>query len=748
MNRSGAVCLGLLVLLTTTTLAQAEFVPVYLPQLEIARSHGEISIDANLDDPGWRAAARAGNFAEHSPGDQIEPPVDTQVLITYDDDALYVAFICQDDPDLVRASFCERDRINSDDNVILLLDTFGDGVNAYEFGVNPYGIQADWLYASGSGEDSSRDFIYESAGRMTETGWQVEMAIPFSSLRFPNTEPQTWKMDFWRNHPRQVRGQYSWAAFDRDDSCWPCQWGTVTGISGVDSGNGLDLIPAFVATQSGWRKDDGEFENGKTNGEGSLNAKYSVSSDLTAEVTVNPDFSQIESDQARIDVNTKYALFYPEKRPFFQEGAELYNTWFNAVYTRSINDPFVAGKVTGRSGNTSYSLLSAYDENSPVILPFEEKTAFADVGKSWSNIARFKQELSEQTFVGLVATDRRYDIGGRGSLISLDSRVRLNQIYQLEAQLLTSFSSEPNDTTLTSGINDETFDDGRYTSGFDGESFNGHGVYASFERMGRHWFFDFDYWDSSPTFRADSGFETSNSTRVGAFTTEYEFRFDDSELLESITPSTRLTRTWNYQDVVKDEKATIDLTLRLRKAQTRIHLATNTGAEQYGGVDFNRVWSHHGCFSLQPSDLIAVGGSANYGHGVQYRTLELGRQSSYSGWFDLKPVDRLLLAFQLEYSQSRAMDTDTLFYAGYVGRSTLNLQLTRELSTRVIVQYDSFDQIWEADPLITYQINPFSAFYLGSTRDYRLLNEKQDGPKRWRLADRQYFLKIQYLFQL
>ncbi len=219
--------------------------------LEIGRAPGPIVLDGRLDDPGWRGAPVATHFAEHNPGDQVQPPFRTEAWLTYDDENVYAAFHCYDDPAAVRASFCKRDNIFQDDVVFLCLDTFGDGVTGYEIAVNPYGIQGDLFYSAAGGEDIRFDLVYHTAARITDDGWIAEFAVPLRSLRFPDRPEQVWRVDFWRNQPRDVRYQASWAAYDRDESCWPCQWGTVTGIRDVHPAAGVELIPAFTADQAG-----------------------------------------------------------------------------------------------------------------------------------------------------------------------------------------------------------------------------------------------------------------------------------------------------------------------------------------------------------------------------------------------------------------------------------------------------------------------------------------------------------------
>jgi hypothetical protein len=722
--------------------------PAHHPELTIDRATGPLAIDGLLDDAAWREAALATHFSEHNPGDQIQPPFRTVVRVCYDDHHLYVAFDCHDDPEQIRASFCRRDQIFQDDNVVILIDTFGDATRAFEIMSNPYGIHGDLLWSSGRGEDSSYDLIYDCAARITDHGWQAEFAIPFSSLGFPAAETQTWRVDFWRNHPRNVRTQASWAAYDRDEQCWPCQWGTLTGIEGIERGGDLDLIPAYTASQAGTRRDDGTFVNGDVMGEPSLTASYDLSSDLGAEATLNPDFSQVESDAVQIDVNSNFALFYPEKRPFFQEGADLWTTYFDAIYTRQINDPSVAGKLLGRSGPTNYGLLVARDRYSAIILPFEERSWIVENGESFNSIARVRTDIGEQGHVGLVATDRRYDGGGNGSLVGLDTRLRLDRNYQLEAQYLHSFTTEPDDTALTHGINGVTFADGAHTADFDGETFDGHAVYASLERQGRRWSFDLDYWERSATFRAENGFEGRNSFRQGIASTDYLFRFGDGSLLDWLSPGARAGRSWNLDDQRKDEYAQVYLSGRLRKAQLNFHAQYTTEAERFDGVDYEGLYVLHICGNARPSDLIVFGGSANYGRQVYYSGQTIGLQEDYSFWFDLKPADRMLLETSINWSRSEDPDTGETFFDDHVMRSKLNLQLTRELSLRLVLQYNGFRDQWEADPLLQYQWNPLSIFYVGSTRDYRLVTPAGQDHDSWKLTDRQYFLKFQYLLRI
>ena len=728
--------------------AEDDYVPVYHPEMTTIRAPGAIEVDAVLDDAGWVGVPRADNFAEHNPGDQTRPPVDTHAWITYDDDNLYIAYECFDDPAEVRASFTERDRIWSDDYVITALDTYADQSWAYEIAVNPLGIQGDLLWSANGGEDMGYDLVFESAGRITEHGWIVEIAVPWSSLRFPNRDEQEWRVDFWRNRPREVRGQYSWAAYDRDENCWPCQWGTVKGIRGVKPGKGIEIMPSQVFTQAGGRDEDTDWENGDVFGDFSIGAKANLSSSFTVEGTYNPDFSQIEADAAQIDVNSTFALFFPERRPFFQEGSDMFRTFFNAVYTRSINDPIFATKLTGRPGRTSVAFLTARDENTPFTLPFQENSEFALGGKSTSNILRVRQALGDGSHIGLLATDRRIDDGGHNTLAGVDGRIRLSQQLQIEFQALGTDTEEPDDTSITGDLDGATFDGGDRTRAFDGEAFKGRAEYVSLEYGDRSWNVDVDYWEYSPTFRADNGFQPNNDRRDAHAFIGRTFRPEDHSLINWWSPRVNVGRVWNWDGRKKDEWIWAGLSASLKWAQTWVQVSHMESNEEFGGIQFNGIDSWDIDASILPSEAVRGGFSLRTGNRIARGDLVMGKERGAVLWFDLKPVDRFLFETSWRWIESEDAATGEPLFKGYILRSRWGLQFTRELSARLVIQYNDFRESWEADPLITYRINPFSTFFFGSTRDYANIDPEGDSIHEWRLTDRQYFMKLQYLFQI
>ncbi len=723
------------------------FRPNVRPTLQISRSPGPIELDGVLDDPGWVGAAKAGNFAEHWPKENAEPPVQSEVWVTYDDKHLYLGFIAYDDPTTLRASLRDRDEMWGDDYFGILLDTYGDAAWAYFLFANPLGVQGDSRFSSNGGEDDGFDIIYFTEATITDQGYQIEMAIPFRSLRFPNREVQSWRATFWRTRPRASRAQHTWAALDRDDPCFLCQFGTLTGITGVKPGGALELLPAVIASQAGQLRDSDDprsgLDNESVDGELALTVRYPFASGLTAEGTFNPDFSQVESDVAQIDVNTTFALFFPERRPFFLEGSDLFDTYFSILYTRQINDPLVAGKFIGRLGRASFAYLGAVDENSPLILPFEERSFVGQAGTSVTNIARFQQTFLRQSYIGAIITDRRLQHSrGSGTTAGIDGRLRFLDNFSLEYQVLASHTQEPDDSGLTEDINDLTFDRGKHTAAFDGESYWGHAMYASLERDARFWSFDFDYWASSPTFRADNGFEFRNDFRRVSMWQGFFF-YMDTKLLDRILPNIYAQQSWNFDGVRKNQFVAPSLEFSL-KGDSYIDLEYQWERERFAGVDLTglRRWFLFARTNI--TDSFRPGFWISHGRRVARNEDPpvKGRGTSAEAWVTVKPLTRLVIEPALQYSQLSDLDGNELF-DGFILRARTTLQFSRELFLRLVVQHNSFSESLNIEPLLTYKINPFTLFYIGSTHGFR----NYDDPDEFTQTSRQFFAKFQYLFR-
>jgi hypothetical protein len=754
--------------------AAVPFRPNVRPVLDIKPLEGTISIDGRLDDDGWAHAVRTGNFTEISPGDQARPQADTDVWATYDEHHLYLAFIAHDDPSMIRATLRARDAIFNDDYVGIILDTYDNTAWAYELFINPLGIQGDkrWTLseedegsdvefgASGQVikkgyEDVGFDVVFDSKGEITADGYQVEIAIPFKSLRFPDRDDQEWRITFWRNHPRDSRRSYSWATVVRDNPCFLCQLGTLRGMRGVRPGNSFEFLPTIVGSQSGALRnadDPGSgFDNGDPDIDPSLGIRYGISSSVGAELAINPDFSQVESDVAQIDVNTTFALFFPERRPFFQEGSDLFRTWWNAVYTRTINDPSLTAKLTGRTNKTSFVALAARDEHTPLILPFEEYSLVLESGKSSCGIVRARRSLREDSYAGALATMRVYDGGGSGSVAGLDGLVRFRQNYMIKAQGLLSVTREPDDPALVLGAEGDTFDGGKHTVALDGESYTGFGAYAGLERDARHWRSNLDYWDAGPTFRADNGFVFRNSDRRVEWNNSYTL-YPDNRWLDEIIPTSQYTRRWNSFGVYKAQSVENWLEV-LFKRQTSVMLGYDFYTERFHDVFFGDIRLLYSELKTAFSDGLQFGFWVGVGDRIA-RTEDppvLGEGTHVDSWAVIKPAQRLVIEPIFIYSELSRKDTGAEVFDGYIFRTRVNYQFNRELFLRFVVQYDDFTGDLAVEPLLTYQINPFSVFYIGGGSNYfdfaRLGPETENAYRGFEPTEWHVFFKLQYLFR-
>ena len=731
---------------------EAPFTPNLLPSLTLQPVSTEMRIDGELDETAWRSAARAANFSETFPGDQTKPPIDITGMMMYDDENLYVAFVMEDDPAAIRANLSDRDAIWQDDYVGILLDPNRDGQALYFLAANPMGIQGD-TRISPNNEDEGFNLIFYSEGKITETGYQVEMAIPFKSLRFPNKDVQTWGATFWITRPRASRNTYSWAAIDRDNPCWSCQLGAINGISGIRAGKNLEVLPALTGAGAGALRDGADptsgFDGGKIKLEPSLNLKYGITSEMTTDLTVNPDFSQIESDVAQVDVNSTFALFFEERRPFFQEGSDLFDTEIQTVYTRSINDPILAGKLTGRIGATNVAYIGARDNTSPLLLPFEEESQLLSAGKSVSNILRLQHNFANNSYFGALVTDRRLDIGGAGSTAGIDGALRFWSKYILTAQFVASRSAEPVDEALSEGLPDITFGKESYTAALDGESFWGHALAAELDREGRYWGFEVGYHDSSPTFRADNGFVRQNSSRrffLWQGATLYPSR--TIPFIDRLRPNIAVGRRWNFDGVQKSDFVSPGLQMQMKR-QTNVRMRYTFERERFANVDFEGLREFSlGVFS-NFSEPVQFGVTFETGRDIA-RFLdepEIGKSLDFSVSGSLRPNQHIVLQPRFVYSQLTDRETGEEFFSGYIARVRMRYQFSRRFFMRTVVQYNDFNKTLEIDPLITYKINAFTAIHAGSTHDMDQFDHRDDASKYFRQSSRQIFFKFQYLLR-
>ena len=741
--RNNITLVGLGILLAGSILQAEPMEILKNPVLEIKRVLNAINIDGDLTDIEWGQAGGTDYFVEIEPGENIIPPEKTKVKVAYDDQNLYVAFWAFADPKDIRASFQGRDRAWMDDWVAIFLDTYGDANTGTMVGANPYGIQMDALNNGNGNDDPSFDLVYESKGKITDDGYQVEMAIPFSSLSFPDKEVQEWKVGFYRSLPREKRSQIIWGGFDRTNPCFLCQMGTLIGIHGIKQKGSFEFLPAIVGSQISELDQNNILQKGTALGQASLGVKYSLSSDRVAEFTINPDYSQVEADAEQVDVNTTFALFFPEKRPFFNAGNDLIDTWINAIYTRSINNPIASGRMINRGQKNSWYLLSAMDEDSPYIIPGEEQSFSLLGGRSISNIFRFRRTLEEASYFGFLATDRRMvENEGSGSVVGFDTRYKFNKTYQVELQTLFSKTQEPKDSLLVSNA---TFGD-KNTFTFDGESFTGNAIELEFRRETEHWGLETGYDHRSPAFRADNGFISNNNQRRVYLQSFWVYTPDN--VIRKVVGGFHSGVEYNFKGEKKSRYTAFFGNVMLPR-QTRLNVKiTAIPFNRFKNVDLENLWDLEVNMNSHFNKSIVLGGS--FSKGVNTVTFldipEKGSSNSFSLWTRLKVSDRLQVGGTYEKQQMTTLDKKEEYYSGYLTGIRMNYQYNQALSFRLLVQYNDFSQTFQLQPLLSYQPSPFTIFYIGSTSNQIANNLSIDSIQESQINDRQLFLKFQYLF--
>src|SRR5215203_2034724 len=356
--------------------------PIKIPKIELSPT-----IDGKIDEEVWKQAAVFKDFYQTFPGDNIEPSKPTEVMVMYDEKHLYVAFKCWDEKDKIRATVAKRDEIFGEDNVRMWLDTYNDQRRAYVIGFNPFGIQQDGIYTEGQGADFSVDIVMESKGVIEDWGWSVEVRIPFKSLRYTAGKGKMWGFNAARNIDRFNDEFDQWLPDDRNISGFLIKHGKITGLDGIKYERTIEVAPSITISQSGTRKrtipistanangydaifnpiglqDPGRWINDPVNADLGVNLKYSISPNVTLDAAINPDYAEIEADAPVVTANQRFPIFFQEKRPFFLEGKEIFESPLQPFYSRTIVDPDLAVKLSGKEGKTSFGLFAASD-NAP-----------------------------------------------------------------------------------------------------------------------------------------------------------------------------------------------------------------------------------------------------------------------------------------------------------------------------------------------------------------------------------------------
>ena len=715
------------------------------PEIRAALIEGNIKLTGNLDDPRWKTAQAATLDYELQPGENTPAPQKTIARVLYNAEYVYFGFDCRDtDPQAIRAHISDRDKIFDDDFVGIILDTYGDYQRAYEFFVNPFGIQAD-LLRTGTNEDDSFDAVWEAAAAENKEGWTAVMAIPFKSIRFPASQEQRWSLTLGRIYPRASRSLLSWTPLDRNNPCLQCQGGYLKGITGVQSVSSVELLPYVVGQQSGQVGDDSDpsspFENGKPKGRIGGGIRFSPTPDLAVEAVVNPDFSQVESDATQISVNSTFALFYAEKRPFFLTSADMFQNQTGIFYSRTINDPIGGARVNGKSGSLSFSYLAALDRNTPYIVPGEEGSDVVESHEqSFSNVVRGRYDFGNESYVGGMMTTRN-STGAHNYVGGIDWNYKFMGNNSFRGEMFLSDTKELTDLDLFSDT--RQFGSTGHDAALNGEQYSGSGTYLSLRHDGREYSANVQYQDRSPTFQAQDGFVPSNDNRTAMFNQWYSF-YPNSALVDMWAPEIDAGIHYNY-DGVKKEQWVLPNAYAQLKGQININAVYFLiNDELFKGVQFRNINRVSFNLNSRPSSVLSLNGNFAFGRFINRSDAPaLGTGHTINLTALIKPTSQFQIELDFSRARLKGLDTGELFFDGYIARSVGIYQFTSEFLLRLIGQYDQFNNRIDIYPLFSYKLNPYTIFYAGST--YSLTD--YGTPFGTNQTVRQYFLKLQYLFR-
>lgn len=777
---------------TAATQNKFNLPPEKLKPMRVPRFEAAPAIDGKLDDAAWRTAGTFKDFFQTSPGDNVAPSKPTIAYIGYDELNLYFAFHCFDEPDKIRATVAKRDEVFGEDNVRIFLDTYNDQRRAYIFGFNPLGIQADGIQTEDDGADYSVDIVMESKGALVEDGWVVEVKIPFKSLRYGAGDDKLWGIQLWRNIDRFNDEIDSWMPQDRNNSSFLGQAGKITGLKDIKVERTLELIPSITLAQTAERVEDAgsiagqRFAQGKVEREIGLNLKYSITPNITLDAAFNPDFAEIEADAPVVTANQRFPIFFAERRPFFLEGVDIFQSPLPVVYTRTIENPDIAAKLTGKIGKNSFGVLTALDNESGT-----ENSAMIGV-------LRLKRDVGKQNQIGFFGTARKFNVADENArdrenyLGGFDGRFRLSPQMTFDFQAV--------------GTNSKRF---FYNPDLDRSVFRtGNGFAYSYEldytERDRGFVIEGD--GATRDYRADVGFtRRTNTNRV----------FFATRLSTAPKPKNKIIRTnWN---VFGETKFNWQARSQEGFLGTGLNFALqgNASVGVEGGASYERLFedefgarrsaTQKGAFlgasersSFQPygsvfarktfSKKLSVSGNLgftinsfdfDFGGGGRFRRIspafvnfenclngnnssscvapnedliDPGTGKSFNAGFfvEYKPVDPLRISLNYTKSKLTRDDTGRTAFDANIATLRSTYQFSRFTFARARFDYDSISSSFSGQMLLGYNPNPGTAFYVGYNDNFNYNGFNPftgEAESRFERNSRTFFIRASYLFR-
>ena len=514
------------------------------PDFNIPRITNPPTIDGVVEANEWKEATRIPVNIEVEPGDNLEAQVFAEALLMENGEALYIAYIAEDpEPNQIRGFYQDRDTGWNGDWIGITLDTFNDERRAFGFYVNPLGVQMDSIHDDvNQREDESWNGIWDSVGQITENGYTVEVSIPLKQLRFAETDSiQTWGVEILRQYPRDRVTMISSQEMDRDVSCYLCQISKMQGFDDLEPTRNLEIIPTVTALSienrdpiiDDWKREDFDPE-------GSLDVRWGITQDIYLNATINPDFSQVEADSTRLDVNNTFSLFFPERRTFFLDGADYFDTYENLVHTRNIASPEYGLKLTGKTGDHTYGVVAANDETTSFIIPKSLSSRIASIKDMKSKVAigRYRMDLFENSTIGALVTDRRGS-GYNNTVVSIDASLRPTDSDTISIQSMYSSSDYP--LMIQDQYSQES-------------SISDHSHVIEYQHNDRRWDWRLGYYDWGDDFRADLGFINRVDFKHIVATVGHTWRWDGDGFFSRIRFAADYDRTEDQSGLRLEEE--------------------------------------------------------------------------------------------------------------------------------------------------------------------------------------------------
>jgi hypothetical protein len=762
--------------------------------------------------------AKVTGFVQRNPHNGEKVSEETEAYLGYDQKNLYIVFVCFDDPKKVRARMSRREDIHDDDQVEVMLDTFHDRRRAYAFQTTPLGVQWDaiWTEASRaevSGNfDASFDTVWDSRGKVTNRGFVVEMAIPFKSLRFPATKQQEWGIILYRGIFRKNEDSF-WPQISRKIEGRLGQAATLYGMEGISPGRDIQLIPYGV--MRGFRALDTSdpnnpyFQNAGAQGQVGMDAKFVIHDHFVLDMTANPDFSQVESEDPQITVNQRFEVYFPEKRPFFLENEDYFRTPFDLFFTRNIQDLSAGIRLTGKEGPYSVGLMSTDDRGPGQAVPSYSPLSGT---RSYFTVARVSRDIFKQSSVGALYTDWECPTTGEFNRVGgVDTRLKFNDNWTLEGQAVVSSSNLSGNLFASSysSNNCETnlfpFDSGNAGNG---SYYAGPADRLDLKHNGLHLIYSGSYQDVSPGFVTVPGFVNRVDIRDSEQHAGYFFR-PKKGWITAWGPAIYNHNTFDHRGTRLDTDYEPYVTIQGR-GQTIAQFAPYEETRErlrpqdflflnpnLPGVSANQDYHEHRSgakFQTGYFRKVTLGASYFWGDGVNFvpavtaapQSL-LSRLNTGSATLTFRPVKPLKIENTYLFERLRATENEYLFarseapsgiaigkgiFNNHIVRSKWNWQFTPQLSLRVILQYNSVlantpgttfypytylptSKEFNADILLTYLVHPGTAIYVGYNSDLQNLDRSltQDPlaglftAKGYINDSRQFFVKVSYQFR-